>query len=194
MSVQLFVEGGGDGKALRTACRQGFRTLLEKAGLTGKMPSIAACGGRSAAYEDFKAAYTNGQEAMLLVDAEGPVATHDRPWQHLKARDGWDRPADAEDHLCHLMVQVMESWFLADPDALKSYYGQGFKPKSLHGNPNIEDVPKQDVFHRLKSATRDTKKGGYDKGSVSFELLAEIDPAKVRKASRYANRLIRALE
>lgn len=193
MSVKLYVEGGGDSKALRTACRKGFRTFLEKAGLTGKMPSIAACGGRHDAYEDFKTAHTNGQNAMLLVDAEGPV-TASGPWQHLKAQhNNWDRPASASDSQCHLMVQVMESWFLADPDALKSYYGQGFQPKSLHGNPNIDDVPKQDVFKRLKSATRDTKKGSYDKGAASYELLAEIDPAKVRKASPYADRLIRAL-
>lgn len=192
MSVKLYVEGGGDSKALRTACRRGFRTFLEKAGLAGRMPSIAACGKRDDAYKDFRTAHTNGQGAMLLVDAEGPVA-ESGPWQHLKARDNWDRPSGAKDEACHLMVQAMESWFLADPDALKSYYGQGFRPKSLHGNPDIEDVPKQDIFQRLERATRDTKKGGYDKGAISFELLAEIDPAKVTAASPYADRLIRAL-
>ena len=85
---------------------------------------------------------------MLLVDAEGPVTAYD-PWQHLHASDGWARPASATNDQCHLMVQIMESWFLADVDALELFYERGLRRQSLPANPNIEQIPKQDVLNGL---------------------------------------------
>ena len=65
---------------------------------------------------------------MLLVDAEGPVATG--TCEHLRARDGWDMTGvDAQS--VHLMVQTMEAWIVADADALGSYYGNGFNAGAL---------------------------------------------------------------
>ena len=46
VTVRLYVEGGGDAKSLRTACRRGFREFLLRAGLGGSMPRIIACGPR----------------------------------------------------------------------------------------------------------------------------------------------------
>ena len=129
---------------------------------------------------------------MLLLDAEGPVTARG-PWQHLERNDRWSRPLGATDDQCHLMVQVMESWFLADPDALESFYGQGFQKGVLSGNPNIEDVPKQDVLDKLNQATARTGKGNYSKGTHSFMVLAKLDPKRVRSASLYADRLVKAL-
>ncbi len=91
------------------------------------------------------------------------------------------------------MVQIMESWFLADPDVLESYYGRGFRKQDLRQNPSVEQVPKQDVLDGLEHAARNTTKGRYSKGKHGFEILARIDPVKVRTASRYANRFIVAL-
>ncbi len=192
MSVKLYVEGGGDSKTLRSQCRKGFRTFFEKAGMAGRTPSVVACGSRGNAYRDFKTAHGHSLSAMLLVDAEGLV-TAKGPWEHLWAQDNWGRPAKATDDQCHLMVQVMESWFLADSDALESFYGQGFRPQSLPANPNTEEVSKQDVFNRLDAATRATTKGRYDKGRHSYEILGRLDPSKVTNASPYAGRLIRVL-
>ena len=136
MSVKLYVEGGGDSKSLKRACRRGFGKFLERAGAAGRMPRIVACGSRRDAYESFEAAHASQDgDAMLLVDAEATV-TSQGPWQHLKVRDGWERPEGATDEQCHLMVQVMESWFLADADTLSSFYDQGFRKASdLPQNP-----------------------------------------------------------
>ena len=191
VSVKLYVEGGGDSKMLKTACRRGFSKFIENAGASGMMPRIVVCGSRENAYESFRAALASGDNAILLVDAEEPV-TALGPWEHLKGRDNWDRPAGATTQQCHLMVQVMESWFLADMAALESYYGQGFRRQALPQTPNIEDVPKPDVNNGLDQATRDTQKGRYNKGKHSFEILENIDPAKVVGASPYAKRLIEA--
>ena len=194
VNSKLYVEGGGDNnKALRTKCRRGFRIFLEKAGLTGRMPRIVACGGRNNAYDSFKAGHASEDvRAMLLVDAEGPVAA-DGPWQHLKSRDNWDRPGGATDEQCHLMVEVMESWFLADKDALQAYFGQGFRRQALPANPDVEQVSKQDVLSGLDGATQATSKGRYRKGAHSFEVLERLDVGKVRKGSDYADRFVKAL-
>ena len=192
VSVRLYVEGGGNTRTLNRDCRKGLRVLIEKAGLAGSIPNIIPCGSRGDAYNDFRTAHVAGQPAMLLVDAEGPV-TSTGPWQHLKDNDNWDRPATAADGQCHLMVQVMESWFLADADALASFYGQNFRSQDLPANPDIEKVSKQDALGKLAQATRYTKKGSYKKGADSYQILEKLDPDKVRKASSYADRFICAL-
>ena len=60
VTIKLYVEGGGDSKALKTACRKGFRKFIEKAGLMGNMPKIVACGGRQKAYQSFRKALIAG--------------------------------------------------------------------------------------------------------------------------------------
>ena len=198
MSVLVFVEGGGDRSALKRDCRAGFSEFLRKAGLVGSMPRVVACGSRQDALDDFKTALSRGEHTvLLLVDAEGPVsapASRASPWQHLKDSVGWDRPNQASDDQCHFMVQAMESWFLADRTTLRSYFGKGFQDRALPQNPNIERVPKRDIENRLNQATRATSKGDYSKAKHSFEILAAIDPAKVRKQSPYADRFLSALE
>ena len=157
------------------------------------MPKIVACGGREKAYDKFKIAHLNKDEtSLLLVDAEESVQ-ETGPWRHLKVRENWDCPDDAIDDQCHLMVQIMESWFLADQDALKEFYGQDYQDGALPQNSQIEQIAKQDVLDGLKQATSDTGKRGYNKGSHSFEILAELDPEKVMNASPHAKRFIEAL-
>ena len=118
MSVTLYVEGGGDRASLRADCRRAFRSFVAKAGAKGRMPKIVASGSRDEAYDDFNAAHAQRNEtAMLLVDSEQEVTTSSS-WTHLRSRDNWRRPPDASSDQCHLMVQVMESWFLADRPAM----------------------------------------------------------------------------
>jgi hypothetical protein len=199
--VKLYVEGGGDTAPLKTACREGFTTFLTKVGVA-KRPRVVACGSRRDAYESFCTAVKNGEAAVLLVDSEGPVvAAHQQgkpdtwqPWQHLKQRpgDGWDKPTGAADTDCHLMVQIMESWFLADRATLAAFFGQGFKENQLPAvSTSIEVVPKPQIYQSLENATKDCKtKTPYGKDAHSFKLLALIDPAKVTSASYWAKRFV----
>ena len=192
VSSRLFVEGGGSTKDLNRACRTGFSRFIENAGAKGRMPKIVVCGSRGNAYNDFRRALAGKENAMMLVDSEEPV-TAQGPWEHLRASDNWDRPSGASDGQRHLMVQTMESWFLADPETLEEYFGSGFQASSLPQNPNVEQIPKQDVLDRLSRAARNTPKSTYNKGVQSYEILEKLDPAKVRQASHYADRFIRAL-
>lgn len=198
VAIRLFVEGGGDAKSLRSACRRGFREFLLKAGFSGSMPRVIASGSRRSAYEDFCTAMSQAKKGYvcLLVDSEEAVAAGDGPWKHLKNRpdDQWPRPTAASDDQCHLMVQCMESWFLADRVTLAAFFGQGFNEKALPGREDIEAIPKADVLSSLKNASRGTAtKGRYGKGRHSFAILALIDPLLVRRASPHADRLLTAL-
>ena len=193
MSVRIYVEGGAQGST-KNGCRQAFRTFFEKV-IPRRSFTVIASGDRGAAFKDFCLALRQnpGDYNILLVDSEEAVAGGS--WQHLAARQGdeWHRPTGASDDHAHLMVQVMEAWFLADRQALTSYYGQGFLAASLPGQPNVELIPKRDVLNTLRHASRNTQKGEYHKTRHGFDLLEQIDPACVRTASDHANRLFNVL-
>ena len=188
--TKIYVEGGGR-KAVDRQCRRAFNEFFRRARIETANVSVEARGPRGEAYNAFCSDTDRDLRKVLLVDAEGPV-TAKTAWGHLQ-QGRWSRPAGAKDEQCHLMVQVMESWFLADVDALEGYYGQGFRSGSLPKNPDVEKVPKKDVERRLKFASRDTGKGEYKKGRDSFAILERLDPAKVRAASRHADRFVKAL-
>ena len=197
MSIKIYVEGGGDDKPLKRKLRQGFHEFFSNAKLTGRLPKVIPCGPRNATYDRFRTSVRlkePGVTPMLLVDSEGPVADGHDPWQHLKSRDNWDKLDGTTEDQVHLMVQCMESWFLGDKDAVAKYYKGDFKFKALSGNTNPEKVDKDVVQDGLKSATRKTTKGAYSKGKHSFQILAAIDPAKVRQLCPHAERLLRTLE
>lgn len=205
VDVKLYVEGGGTSKVLRTECRSGFSTFLEKAGLKGKMPRIVACGSRSRAFDKFCTAVEQGQRAFLLVDSEEPVKEQYatgrpedwKPWEHLKQRPGdeWEKPKEARDKDCHLMVEVMESWFFADKTALSDFFGQGFVASLLPAGSDIETISKSTVYQCLKTASQKCKtKACYGKGAHSFKILARINPESVAAASPWAKRLLDELK
>lgn len=197
MKVKIYVEGGGDGKALRTKCRMGFRIFFEKAGLARRMPKIIACGGRETAFDKFRTAFEmkeTDEFIVLLVDSEDAVADGSQPWEHLAQRDGWVRPSEAVDEQAHLMVRCMEAWFLADLDVLAGYFGPDFNRGALPGHSKIEEIEKDDVVKGLQNASRRCRKGEYRKGHHSFDILEKITPSKVVDVSPHAKRLIDTLQ
>ena len=126
---------------------------------------------------------------MLLVDSEDAVAPAHSAWQHLKSRDNWDRPNGATDGQAFLMVQVMETWFLADTALLRSYFGPSFREAHLRAWPALEQVSKADVVNALEGATAGCDKR-YSKGKVSYELLARVNPALVEAACPHVQSLL----
>lgn len=160
--VKLFVEGGGDSNALRTACREGFTTFITRAGLT-RRPRVVACGSRRDAFDSFRTEVAQGDEAMLLVDSEAPVFADCQqppadpmtwmPWAHLGRQpgDGWEKPRGSADTDCHLMIQCMETWFLADRAVLSTFFNPGFRSSELPPTANsLESIAKSDVYDALR--------------------------------------------
>jgi hypothetical protein len=106
---------------------------------------------------------------VLLVDADAPVRINS-PWEHLKARDNLDKPAVVDDHNCHLRVQTMEAWFIADIPTLKKFYGQDFQENSIPKDDNVEIISKDILEPTLKTATGSTSKGEYHKVKHAYKL------------------------
>ena len=91
MSARIYLEGGGDSKDGSIRCREGFRKLLERCGLSGRMPRLVASGSRNTAFDKFKASHsdTSGPEYIaLLIDSEDRVSDIDQTWEHLSRTDG----------------------------------------------------------------------------------------------------------
>ncbi len=192
VTAKIYAEGGGEGQYLDTLFREAWTQFFKSAGLSGRMPRIVRGKGRLRTFDLFATAVRNprnGELPLLLVDSEGPVATTASVWQHLKARDGWDRPDGSSDDQAFLMVQIMESWFLADRASLRRYFGTALRDEHLRSRPTLEDVPKADVLSALTRATAGCKKP-YAKGRVSFELLGQLDPTSVENAFPHAKRLL----
>lgn len=199
--MKIFIEGGGDSDKLHTECREAFTKFFARAGLKERrmMPRVVACGGRGIAYDRFKTAIENGEEALLLVDSEAPIATNPTtgkqvgPWAHLKTRDNWATPSGANDTHVYLMAQCMESWFVGDRNGFIAYYSKGNRrcdPTKIPVVTDIEPLAKIKVLADVKAASLPSGMTiDYSKGSRSFDILGSIDPEQVAKTSYHAQRL-----
>jgi len=185
--VHLYVEGGGDTEVAQTRCRRGFRELLEKAGFKNRMPAITACGSRSAAYDNFKAALKAAQRKnafpVLLVDSEAPLPDPDLgAWEHLETQAGFEPPAAARPDQAQLMVACMETWLMADHAALHKFFGPGFNPNALLSEVDLEARPCHAVQRALEEASRHCGRDRkYRKGERSFDALSAVEPETLKK-------------
>ena len=197
MNVAIYMEGGGPRAGSRAELRQGMDEFLAEVKEACRARSwnwrLVCCGARKEAYKRFRNARANRDAGIvvLLVDSEGPVGVSTSAG-HLAARDGWDLDG-VDDDFVHLMVQTMEAWIVADPDALGAYYGRDFRKNALPRQQNLEDVSKRDVAKALDRATRHSQKGRYHKIRHARHLLQRIDPAAVRRRCRHCARMFEIL-
>jgi hypothetical protein len=195
VSTKIYVEGGGNQRRTIDACRVAFGKYFEKVVPAGTRPRVVACGSRQKAYEDFVKGLDDPKynRVLLLVDSESRVADGDNAWDHLHKREGWAKPNAAPEDAAHMMVQCMESWFMADKECVERFYGQGFNVGALPARREIELIMKTDVSTDLENATKHTQKGRYHKTLHGFELLGTIDPDKVEAVSPFCERLHRCM-
>lgn len=196
MKIAVYIEGGGDTAEQQATLRQGFDVLLreirERARAKGLGLRLVLCGAREYAFKAFRHACQQQPRNIniLLVDSEGPV--HGGASTFLKSRDSWDLAFANEDQI-HLMVQLMETWLLADEDALSKYYGQHFASNALPKGLDLETVPKSTVESSLNRAIARTTKPEYKKIRHASDLLAKVDPQKVRKRCKHCERLFKSV-
>ena len=186
--IRVYFEGNA-------GLKRPLQVFLEKADprLKSRVKPIPGRG-RDDAIHDFLlgASQDPNLSHVLLIDSEGPddgqlydKLTREGSWRPRKvvpteAQVGW-------------MVQVMESWFLAERAKLGNYYGPGLHEKSLPPNPKVEEIPKADVLDGLKRATKNTGKGAYHKGAHAMRILELLTPQTVRAVSPNCDRLFRIL-
>lgn len=161
--------------------RSGFRAFFTRVIGERRMKlSLIAGGPNEGCIKDFESGKRRnpGAKCLLLIDAEGPLGRRRRSGRFH-------------------MVQVMESWFLADREALKAYFGRDSREKALPGNrKNVEDIPKADVLKSLDRATEHSSKGRYSRNKVGHaaKILERLDPEKVRAVAPECHRLLAELE
>jgi hypothetical protein len=209
--IAIHLEGGGHTSETLAPFRQGMSAFLKPAVEEARKRKIRwriiPCGGRKEAFDSFCDALKNEPNAfhILLVDAEETVTK--KGWEHLQARKGdqWYKPAKATEEQCHLMIVTMETWFLADPDAVKEFFKlkKGFDANALPAIPPppkppklaavLEAMSKNSVNAVLKKATKDTADAQYEKIKHGAKLLAKIDPQKVRQQCPACDRLFKEL-
>jgi hypothetical protein len=173
--IRIYFEGASE-------LREGFRNFFAEIKTDGgRGPKLIAGGGREQAIADFRKSSKNHPDALnlLLVDSEGPDtgALFEAICQPQRIPESARREV-------FWMVECMESWFLADIEALGSYYGRDLT-EALRGNPNVEEIPKRDVLARLKAAAG----GRYRKTKDAPRLLKQIRPQRVRQAAPNCGRL-----
>ena len=210
MKLVIFVEGGQAKGGVSNAStnynqrqmKQGFYEffvkVLKAKNVKDPQLRIELGAGRDQTYKQFKKALPDppGVFSILLVDAEEEVTENDSR-KHLKQRKGdqhWDLTG-VDEAQCHLMVQTMEAWFLADPDALRASFPQDFDARKLRlaKGQNVEKVEKQGIMTKLGAATN----GKYTertKLEYSGRILLELNPTQLEKKSSHCRKLFSTLE
>ena len=184
---QIIFEGGHRGNDRH---KRGLKEFLDKFSPDGRKVKVVMGFGRVQAAGAFLDRIRKGADAFLLIDVEGALTA-----ESISTVVGPDL-AEYGDRV-FFMVQVMESWFIADSNALK-----GIKNATLSllddelrkQNGNIEAILKSrasELFTKATSPHACSKENG--KG-LRLSYLANLDPEKLRKASPEADRLIRTAE
>jgi hypothetical protein len=200
-AIVIYVEGGGDpkDKDKRQALRLGFEAFLgdlRRAARDRNMDlRVVPHGGRDETYRAFVEAleYDRDDLNVLLLDSEASVAGP--CWSHIATyRDkNWPLTAD-DDSVCHLMVQAMEAWLVADPEALARFYIRGFDATKLPSTDTIESKSPRELSIALKRATRKTgRPERYHKLRHAPEILRLLNAEKVRAACPHCDRLFQFL-
>lgn len=187
------MEGGGDTADGKASLRQGMSSFLRSQRKHVSL-KVVACGSRGNARDAFlnAMAQSPGTFNILLVDSEAPVSTPAR--LHLEKHDGWTLATVTDDKI-HLMIQVMETWVIADAEAVAEYYRQGFLRRAiLPDNQDLEVIDKLRVYAALDHATARTQKGAYRKIAHAAALLGRIHPEIVRQRCPSCDRLLATLE
>lgn len=185
MEIRIYFEGH---RMLRPGFERFFSHLQQLA--RTKVSAIQFVAAKDGPSDYRKAQRTHPQSwNILLKDSEKEMP--ERP-SDLCKQYGIDAVFEQD---VFWMVQLMEAWFLADPDALTDYYGEkGFSAKVVGRTADVESIPKSQVLDRLRRATKDTTKGEYHKVNHAPFLLERVNPNLVRQRAQHCRKLFEAVE
>jgi hypothetical protein len=199
--IKIYIEGDSAkrGKNSAISLTKGFHyffnDLIEKAREKNIKINLILGGSTDLTFRIFQNDNGKSKDAFycFLVDSDKPLEDDDTPKTFLLKEKKWDLK-NIDDEQCQLMVQIMESWFLADVETLQSYYGQKFNSNAIPKINDVEKIAKLDVENSLNKATKDTQKGVYHKIKHGAELLSRIDVIKIRQKAKHCQRVFQTIE
>jgi hypothetical protein len=138
---------------IRRLKQEDLKDWLEKYRL-GELwiPKLVSCGGRDSAFKDFQTAHANKSNSdyvAMLIDSEDILTDLNETWNHLKIRDSWDKPPGSENNQVLFMTTCMETWIVADRDALTNHYGSKLQESALPPLVKLESRSRQEIQERL---------------------------------------------
>lgn len=193
MKVRLYVEGGPVGvnsDALR-AFRTAFKRHLVRLDSRLKDMEVVARGSVHTTIKSYAEGFRQfspESQVALLVDSDGPV-TAPSCAEHLKPKlDAAGVPKNAR-ALVFLMVQCMESWFIADLAALKQCFGGKLRDQVIPRHTDVEAVSVKDVLSALNESVKQTPTAKYHKVQHGTRILESLNPVQVAARSKHAGEL-----
>lgn len=175
--ILIYFEGD---RTLKEAFNLFFRNQKDLARSRKIRINPVACGSFTEVEEMFKIARRHKRDTLVLFlrDSEGPLKLN--------------RKSDASQHW---MVELMEAWFLTDPQGLQKYFGVRFSAGKIPKRP-VEEIPKTDVITILKSASRSCTNPYTTNTKLDHarKLLGLINPQLVRQAAPHCDRLFNTIE
>ncbi len=133
---------------------------------------------------------------VLLIDSEKPVANTTQAVSSLRSDSSWDISAACADEQINFMVQAMEAWFIADPQALTERFGQSFRINALPNPQNAELTTPGELVAAIHRGLRHSgsRRRYYDKVADGVKLLQLIDLARVSQRCPHFKRLTNFLD
>lgn len=220
--VKIYFEGGTPrgqksnpaNEFLDRKLRLGLQQFLQKSLSNKEKVSISVdlCGSGTMACEkffsDIKRNVAPDVIKILLVDAESPVEKTEKRSriEHLQKPNSHGHKftqqlASIDEKLCHLMVQEMEAWFVADAEAIKKAFRSDFKENVIQKTSDVEQYDKDklaDLMYRATNQKYVANKEKYQKSETKLEysgiILENLDPQKVYDKSVHFQKLQQALE
>jgi hypothetical protein len=185
--VRLYVEGGAVGRDADADFRRGWKAFLREIHALARENGyqsleIVRGGGRADTFRRFLRHQEEFPEDLcaLVVDSECRVADGAGPWAVVRERegDGWRKPDWGRSEHLFLMVQMLETWLVTDPQAFTRVFKRGFDASRLPPLQGLESRSKDFINRAIDAATRDCGRR-YTHGQ-SHLVLEFVDPARVR--------------
>ena len=185
--VRIYIEGGAEGRTADSDFRRGWKKFLNEIHQTAlangfQSLEVVRGKGRGNAFRRFKNyIHENPNDlCVLLTDSETEVHEGTTVWTVVSEREGdrWECPDWATENHLFLMVVFVETWLLADIDALQTFFKKDFNPNPLP-RTELESRSKVDVERALFQATKKCKNGPYKHGQA-HEIIEHVQPERVK--------------
>ena len=185
--IKIYIEGGGG--ILNSQLRKAFVSLMKRYGIRTDLFNVVASGSRTKIYKDFSKIFQNSL-SIVLLDSEKEIPYNKKKckWDFLCKNENWNKPKNATEDNLFFMAACMESWIVADEDALQEFYGRCFR-SNLPRAKDLSTVTKDDIMNALEKSTKECgKEKQYNKNNKkdSFKILEKVDVAKITKRNIYA--------